>query len=330
MVDFNLPNYIKLLTKLKDKNYSFLPFGEYVVKIKDKKPAPNLFRGNKKKVLILKHDVAWMPGNSLATAQIENELGICGTYYFRIVPVRDAFGKSFDESVIKKIAELGHEVGYHYEDVDLVWRNKKSAVGSGQSAIENNKSIKQSDIADRFNNEILIDLAYESFCKNLEKMREVADIKTICSHGSPLSPFDNKMIWSQRDAFGKKYNYRDLGIIGDPGFDIDWYDFAYFTETGRKWNNKKSNIRDKAEAKHNFYFKTTQQIIDNLDILPDRLMLNIHPERWNDELFPWLKQLVFQNVKNMVKRVLVLRGQRAEVSDQRTRIGDQESDRRIN
>ena len=54
-----------------------------------------------------------------------------------------------------------------------------------------------------------IDLAYELFKVNLAKMREVADIKTICMHGSPLSPYDNKLIW-------KKYSYKDLGIIGEP------------------------------------------------------------------------------------------------------------------
>jgi len=40
-------------------------------------------------------------------------MGIRGTYYFRIVP------ESFDENVIKEIYSMGHEVGYHYEDMSL-------------------------------------------------------------------------------------------------------------------------------------------------------------------------------------------------------------------
>jgi hypothetical protein len=46
-------------------------------------------------------------------------------------------------------------------------------------------------------------------------------------HGSPRSKFDNKELWS-------KYNYRDLGIIGEPFFDIDFDDFFYLTDTGRR------------------------------------------------------------------------------------------------
>ena len=38
-------------------------------------------------------------------------LGIKGVYYFRAVP------ESWDESIIKEIASLGHEIGYHYENL---------------------------------------------------------------------------------------------------------------------------------------------------------------------------------------------------------------------
>ena len=36
-------------------------------------------------------------------------------------------------------------------------------------------------------------------------------------------------------------------------------------------------------------------------------MLNTHPQRWNDRFGPWAKELVWQNVKNVVKRVIVRR-----------------------
>ena len=55
---------------------------------------------------------------------------------------------------------------------------------------------------------------------------------TIRMHGSPLSPFDNKIVW-------QKYNYRELEIIGDPYFDIDWNEFGYLTDTGRRWDGGK-------------------------------------------------------------------------------------------
>jgi len=39
--------------------------------------------------------------------------------------------------------------------------------------------------------------------------------------------------------------------------------------------------------------------------LPDKIMLNVHPQRWNDKFVPWVSELVGQNVKNVVKRMIV-------------------------
>jgi hypothetical protein len=47
--------------------------------------------------------------------------------------------------------------------------------------------------------EELIDLAYESFCGNLERFRKNFDVKTICMQWSPLSRFDNRIIWEKYD-----------------------------------------------------------------------------------------------------------------------------------
>jgi hypothetical protein len=41
--------------------------------------------------------------------------------------------------------------------------------------------------------------------------------------------------------------------------------------------------------------------------LPDKIMINTHPQRWEDRPLPWIKELVWQNVKNRVKGVLVKR-----------------------
>jgi len=41
--------------------------------------------------------------------------------------------------------------------------------------------------------------------------------------------------------------------------------------------------------------------------LPDRIMFNVHPQRWHDRPWPWVKELVGQRVKNLVKAVVVKR-----------------------
>lgn len=213
-----------------------------------------------KRVVMLRHDVDDRKENSLAFAKIQHKRGIKGSYYFRMVP------QSYDKDIIAEIAGMGHEIGYHYETMDTSNGN--------------------------------IDKAYREFCKNLEELRKIVPVRTICMHGSPRSAFDNKEIWS-------KYTYAPLGIIGEPYFDIDFDDVAYLTDTGRRWNGSKVSIRDKVAGSYNFNFRRTLDIIENIGELPNRIMFTFHPQRWTDKPTAWLKELVMQNIKNQVKRVLL-------------------------
>ena len=179
-MDFTIKSYLSLIESLQSNSYIFLPFKEYIQSNLSINQSPT------QSIIILRHDVDKLKNNSLRFAKIQNDMGIKGTYYFRVVP------QSYDEKVIKEIEELDHEIGYHYEDVDIANRQFK---------IQNSKF--------RMNEEEIINAAWESFKSNLEKMRKVADVKTICMHGSPRSKYDNKDIW-------KKFDYRELGIIGEP------------------------------------------------------------------------------------------------------------------
>ena len=40
------------------------------------------------------------------------------------------------------------------------------------------------------------------------------------------------------------------------------------------------------------------------------MMITVHPQRWHDRPLPWVKKLVWQNVKNAVKRAGVRLGLR--------------------
>lgn len=252
MADFQLSNLSSLLKTLLAKKYEFCTFRDHI----------SLPRNN---TVILRHDVDLKPENSLATAKLEHSLGIRGTYYFRIIP------ETLKPDTIKAIADLGHEIGYHYEDMDLV----------------------HSDNLDKH-----IELAYESFCKNLEILRKIVPINTICMHGSPRAKYDNKIIWT-------KYNYRDIGLIGEPYFDIDFNEFLYLTDTGRRWNGDKVSVRDKVNSKYKFNLKSTKDVINAIPQFPDKIMITIHPQRWDDRFIPWAKELVTQNLKNVVKWGLV-------------------------
>lgn len=322
-MDFTIKKYGQLLNALIESGYEFPSFKKYALSNEhalssamdvgqyqdgdshsERAPEsddlldwnlPNL----QQKRVILRHDVDRLPENSFRLAQLEYDLGISGSYYFRIVP------ESYNLRIMNEIAALGHEIGYHYEDVDLAAPKRNNGMmerWSNGAGLERRTSASNIPLFQNSNipAEGLIDAAYNSFCRNLEILRKDFEIVTACMHGSPRSKYDNRIIW-------QKYSYRDLGIIGEPYFDIDFNEFAYFTDSGRRWNGDKVTLRDKVNSQYSFDFKSTQQIIDGIEILPDNLMFTIHPQRWNDNLLPWAKELVGQNMKNVVKRVLVAR-----------------------
>ena len=54
-------------------------------------------------------------------------------------------------------------------------------------------------------------------------------------------------------------------------------------------------------------FRSTWDIIEAVErgLLPDKIMLNTHRQRWTDRPLPWVKELVWQNVKNVVKKWMI-------------------------
>ena len=218
--------------------------------------------------LTLRHDVDQRPANSLRTAKIEAKKGLKGIYYFRSVP------QSWNEEIICQISKLGHEIGYHYESLTTC---------SGD-----------------------VDKAYDDFCRNLEALRELAPIRSICMHGSPRSPWDSKDIWG-------KYDYKSLGIEYEPYLDTDFSQVFYLTDTGRRWDGYKVSVRDKIPEyqdlwdKQGLCFHSTDDIIEGLRArrLPKKLMLTVHPQRWNPFGPAWCKELIMQNAKNIVKRFII-------------------------
>jgi len=245
-MDFTITQYKKLLSALKLSEYEFQTFNEFLLDPKEK-------------VIILRHDVDLLPSNSLRLAEIQNELSINGTYYFRAVP------ESWDENVIVQIAALGHEIGYHYENLTTCNGDFKKGI--------------------------------HDFEKNLTNLRDLAQVSTICMHGSPMSKYDSKDLW-------KDYNYKDFGIIGEPYFDVDFDKIFYLTDTGRCWDGHKVSVRDKVDTSFKQTYHSTNQIIDALkkNELPDRIMFTFHPQRWHHNSLFWMKELLFQNSKNLIKK----------------------------
>lgn len=251
-LDFTFKKFSELLDCFIKKGYSFCSLEDYN-------------NCSSTKTVILRHDVDASPVHSFYTALLENKRSIKGTYYFRITR------KSNDPGIIKEICSMGHEIGYHYEDLSLANGDKEKAL--------------------------------LSFQRNLEYFRTFYPVKTICMHGSPYSRWDNRDLW-------KYYSYRDFGIILEPYLDLSYDQILYLTDTGRKWNGDKSSIRDRI-YQENFNLlkeriKTTDDILSaaSANELPEQILITIHPQRWSDNLFKWTFEFSLQSIKNIVKQVI--------------------------
>jgi hypothetical protein len=98
---------------------------------------------------------------------------------------------------------------------------------------------------------------------------------------------------------------------------IDFTKVFYLTDTGRRWNSKFS-VKDVVGANSQSYekMKSTDDVIkliNERDI--EQVSILAHPERWSDSFGAWLKELVWQNVKNVGKTILVKRRTRVTIKD---------------
>ena len=271
MRDFTLDIYRELLETLQAKGYTLLSYADYC---QGERPG---------KFVIMRHDVDAKPENSLQTAQIERSIGAKASYYFR-TPESGCYKNSklnFPD-VIRGIVHLGHEIGYHYEDMSLC---------NGD-----------------------IDKAWSHFRTWLEYFRRYYAVVTVCMHGAPTSRWDSKALW-------QTYDYKTLGLIGEPYIDTDflswWNDCSggvlYLTDTGRCWDGYQISVRDKIPQYQDEWtakgltWHTTPQLIEAIhnDRLPAHVMLTTHPQRWTNNTAEWYKEILLQNAKNCIKRMIV-------------------------
>ena len=211
------------------------------------------------KTIVLRHDIDAMPENALAMARVENEAGVSTSYFLKTRP------DILIPGIVEEIASLKHTIGYHYEDLVRNHGNYARAISD--------------------------------FEKNLDAIRRLYPVTTICADGSPISKYNNLWLW-------EKYDYKHYGIDCEMYLDINYNEHAYFTDTGRCWDGDKYNVWDHVKTKKHFphYHSTTDIIlaVEN-ETFPSKAAVNIHPQRWNDDLYEWTKEFVMQHVKNVAK-----------------------------
>lgn len=242
-MDFTLERYSELLAALKDSGIDYS----------------------------LRHDVDLRPDRALRVAELEKAAGITASYYFR-----EANFDS-DADTIRRIAAMGHTIGYHYESLTTCYGNMSAA--------------------------------YNDFCRNLERLRRLVPVNTACAHGSPGSPWDSQDIWKEHDI-------HVLGIEYEPMLDTDFSRTLYLTDTGRRWDGWRMSVRDKVPQyqrqweQEGLRFRTTNDILQalanpNHPIHNRNLLVNTHPQRWMPFSPQWVKEVTIQKIKNIAKWAIV-------------------------
>jgi hypothetical protein len=249
-IDFTLEKYRKLCETISNSAYVPLTFTQLFT-------LPEL----PEKYILIRHDVDKKIHYAPKMANIEHEYGIISTYYCR--KTKELFKPEF----ILKIAELGHEIGYHYETMD------------------------------KAKGDVVKSILY--FEQELADFREFIDVKTACMHGNPLAPWANSDMWID-------YDFRDFEIIGEPYISIDYNDVMYLTDTGRTWNGEKVSVYDVVTTQYNFNISTTEDVIALINSEQNpHICLLAHPNRWCDNFGSWLWELVWQKTKNIGKRGII-------------------------
>jgi len=181
MPDFTAARYESICRALAESGYRPVTMREYVAGARPGKH------------VLIRHDVDRTIYPALDMARLEHRYGIRSTYYVRYK------NHILDRAAIARIAELGHEIGYHYETLD-------TARGD-------------------------YEMALEIFRQELLDLRRDFDISTIAMHGNPLSRLNNRDLW-------KRYDFRSLGLTGEAYLSVDFDEIPYFSDSGRSWDER--------------------------------------------------------------------------------------------
>ncbi len=144
MRDFTLKKYHLLIETLLSTGYRLLPVVEFLC-----------FESSK--AAALRHDVDRYIHRAVEMANMEHELGLKTSYFFRKKEILR------HPHTIAQIASLNHEIGYHYENLAACKGNPKEAI--------------------------------KDFADTLQQLRKITWVDGISMHGSPYSPYYNASIW---------------------------------------------------------------------------------------------------------------------------------------
>ena len=187
-MDFTLQKYGELVDALLGHGYRFVTFEQYC----DAQQGGGMPVGER--WVVMRHDVDARPERAQKMARLEAARGVQSSYYFRSITPTSR------PDVMLSVVKMGHELGYHYEDLCLCGGNSKRAMAH--------------------------------FEKQLQALRQYYPVRTICMHVNVWSKHKAVSSW-------ENYDYRTYGIVDEPYLDVAYNHVFYLTDTGRFWDGKR-------------------------------------------------------------------------------------------
>lgn len=223
----------------------------------------------KENYIVLKHDVETDVNKAYLMAKIEHKYGHKGSYYVQAYLLE----KEENIKMLKEMAEMGHEVSYHYDVLD-----------SNKGDVEK---------------------ALIEFDKNKNTFEENGfQLNTLCQHGNPV--VERVGYTSNRDFFRNplvQEKYPDLSDIMVNFKQKHQTDYVYFSDAGRKFkmiydpiNNDIANSDDK-----NITYPDLNALLKVIE-KDKAYIISTHPHRWcNSALIYILKATAFKTIKFVAK-----------------------------
>lgn len=275
-LDFTFKKYEEIVKAIAATDYQVLSIADYI----SSKDLPEKF-------IIIRHDVDLDPFYQLQFAQLEHDLNIRTSYYFRHVE------SIFKEEVIESVAAMGHEVGYHYEVFTKAKGNRELAreIFQKEQAIFSGKwnSLTVCPHGGSF-----VDNADGYSLKNMMKL-----IPGLLTGKKLFSHHVNFDMWAEN-------MFEDFGIIGDAYRSVDFTKMLYLSDTGRSWDNRYKRL-DKVDSLINPKYNIRSsddiiKVIKNHEV--DQIYLLVHVEQWKDNLFDWITWYAAQIIRRNGKRII--------------------------
>lgn len=198
-----------------------------------------------KPFIIIKHDVEDKLEKALEISKIEHSFGIKATYYVHSFFLCDP--QNVD--MLKEIANLGHEIGYHYDVLDNNDGDKNNAIQEFREALSD-------------------------FAKN------GLTIKTVCPHGNPLKKrvgySSNKDFFLDAEIRKLFDSIVDVYITFPDMLDKDYW---YITDAGYAYSYRDAKST-KTDATEKFYPLDSKDDIIKMIQDGQSMIMSTHSHRY--------------------------------------------------